>query len=87
MTYTKLVNGEPVPMTASEISQRQAEEAAWEAGRAMREWKESISKTDAKIPRALEDVIDALDAGTKAKITKETMDAYTEKKTVRSQRP
>lgn len=31
MTYTKLVNGEPVPMTAQEIAIRQAEEAAWHA--------------------------------------------------------
>ncbi len=29
MTYNKLVNGEIVPMSAEEISQRQAEEAAW----------------------------------------------------------
>ncbi len=29
MTYNKLVNGEIVPMSAEEISQRQAEESAW----------------------------------------------------------
>ena len=29
MTYNKLVNGEVVPMTAEEITQRQSEEAAW----------------------------------------------------------
>lgn len=29
MTYTKLVNGEPVMMSAEETTARQAEEAAW----------------------------------------------------------
>ena len=34
--YTKSVNGVAVPMTADEIAERQAEEAAWEAGKTER---------------------------------------------------
>jgi hypothetical protein len=86
MTYTKLVNGEPIPMTAQEIAERQAEEAAWEAGRADREWQEKIKKTDAKIPRYVEDIIDALDGPTKGKIAQATLDAYNEKKLIRAEK-
>ncbi|CAB4139843.1 hypothetical protein UFOVP353_54 [uncultured Caudovirales phage] len=87
MTYTKLVNGEPVPMNASEITARQAEEAAWEAGRAMREWKTNIAATDSKLPRYVEDILDALDNTTRSKIATETLDAYNTKKTLRGQKP
>lgn len=37
----KLVNGENVPMTEAEIAERQAEEAAWDAGKTERHNKES----------------------------------------------
>lgn len=37
MTYTKLVNGEIVPMTPEEIASRQAEEATWQSGMVARE--------------------------------------------------
>jgi hypothetical protein len=33
MTYTKMVNGQSIEMTAEEIAERQAEEAAWLAAR------------------------------------------------------
>jgi hypothetical protein len=50
-------------------------------------WIKDIEETDKKIPRAIEDIIDALDASTKAKIAKETLDAYSEKKLIRTQKP
>lgn len=87
MSYTKLVNGEEVPMSAEEIAQRQAEEQAWSDGEQDREWEDKIKATDAKIPRYVEDIIDALDAPTKAKINKLTIDLYEEKKTIRAQKP
>lgn len=34
--YTKVVDGKPVPLTEAEISERQAEEAAWAEGEAAR---------------------------------------------------
>lgn len=37
MKYAKLVNGVEIQMTEPEISQRKAEEAAWEAGREQKE--------------------------------------------------
>lgn len=86
MSYTKLVNGEPVPMTEQEIAERQAEEAAWEQGKAAREKLEALKKLDAKMPRYVEDIIDALDESVRAKLAKETMDFYTEKKTLRERK-
>lgn len=87
MSYTKLVNGEIVPMSAEEIAQRQAEEQAWSDGELDREWEAKIKATDAKIPRYVEDIIDALDAPTKAKIAQKTLDLYEEKKLIRSEKP
>jgi hypothetical protein len=87
MTYTKLVNGEPVPMNAQEIAERQAEEAAWLKEQPLKEWQSRIAATDAKLPRAIEDIIDALDAPIKSKIAKDTLDAYNAKKQIRQEKP
>lgn len=82
----KLVNGELVDLTLQEQSVFEAEAAALEASRADREWKDRLSKTDAKIPRYVEDIIDALDISIRAKIAKETIDAYNEKKLIRAEK-
>jgi len=50
-------------------------------------WARDIEETDKKIPRAVEDIIDALDVQTKQKIAISTLDAYNQKKLIRSQQP
>lgn len=85
--YIKLVNGEPEQMTPQEIAERQAEEAAWLKEQPLKQWQARIAVTDAKLPRAIEDIIDAMDAPMRAKLAKETFSAYQEKKTVRLQKP
>jgi hypothetical protein len=87
MTYNKMVNGEIIPMTEAEIAARQAEEAAFEAARPMREWQAHIATTDAKLPRYAEDIIDAMSSTDRARIAKETLDAYNEKKQIRNEKP
>ena len=74
-------------LTAAERVERQSEEADDAAKRPMREWKDSVMRTDRTMPRYVEDIIDALPANTKAKIAIETLNAYNEKKQIRSERP
>lgn len=81
----KLVNGILVDLTPQEILIRQAEEKAWSDNLQIREWENKISAS--ALPRYVEDIIDALDAVTKAKIAKETLDLYQEKKTIRAEKP
>jgi hypothetical protein len=94
MTYNKLVNGEVVPMTAQEIAERQAEEAAWLAEKPEKEWQARMAATDAKIPRYVEDLIDGVQSALQASgvtlsnhVPDALMTAYAEKKTIRSQKP
>ena len=54
---------------------------------ALTQWKASISATDAKVPRYVEDIIDALDPSVRARIAAETLSAYQAKKTLRLQKP
>jgi len=51
------------------------------------QWMARISETDIRIPRFIEDVIDALDPSVRARIAAETLSAYQAKKTIRSQKP
>ncbi len=46
-----------------------------------------MDETDIGMPRAIEDIIDALPADIKANIAQETIDKYNEKKQIRSERP
>lgn len=87
MSYTKLVNGEIVPMSPQEIADRQDEEARFLEEAPLKKWEAKIAATDSKLPRVVEDIIDALDAPTKAKISRETLDLYEAKKTIRAQKP
>lgn len=50
-------------------------------------WEFIMEKTDTKLPRYVEDIIDALDNKTKDKIDKKTIDAYNEKKAKRAEKP
>ncbi len=83
----KLVNGQLVDLTPEEIAARQAEEAAWLAERPVKNWEAAMSETDAKLPRYVEDIIDAMDKPTRDKIAKKTLDAYNEKKAKRAEKP
>lgn len=86
-TPTKLVNGQRHLLTQVEIDARTAEEEAYLAAKPMKEWEAKIKATDSQLPRALEDIIDALDETTKDKLAKETLDKYNEKKELRNQKP
>lgn len=57
------------------------------AARPMKDWERAMAETDAKLPRYVEDILDALDKPTRDKIAKKTMDAYDEKKKKRSEKP
>lgn len=51
------------------------------------QWRARISETDVKLTRPLEDVIDALEPTTRARIATDTLAAYQEKKTIRAEKP
>lgn len=76
-----------VPFTDKERAEREKEQKKWDDGKPMREWVFKILKTDKTMPRALEDIIDALDDEAKSRIAVKTLEAYNEKKTIRSQKP
>ena len=82
----KMVNGVIVDCTQEEIFARRAEEAAWEEGRAERDWKTRIAATDSGLPRYVEDIIDAMDTGTRARLAEETLAKYQEKKQLRAEK-
>lgn len=73
-----------MPMTKEE---RAAEDAKWEEKKQMKQWQQEIAATDAHLPRALEDIIDALDAETKSRIASKTMDRFNAKKAIRARKP
>lgn len=52
-----------------------------------KDWERAMAETDAKLPRYVEDILDALDKPTRDKIAKKTLDAYDEKKKKRSEKP
>jgi len=61
--------------------------AAELAVKPMKDWERAMAETDAKLPRYVEDIIDAMDKATRDKIDKKTMDAYNEKKQRRAEKP
>ena len=73
-----------MPMTQAE---RDAEDAKTAAEKPLRDWQKKMNATDTDLPRAIEDILDALDPPTKAKIPKHTMDKYNNKKLLRNQKP
>lgn len=82
---TKNISGERYLLTPDENAQREVEEAHALKQKPLKEWEAKIAAT--QLPRYVEDIIDALDAQTKAKIAKQTLDLYEEKKTVRAEKP
>ena len=53
----------------------------------MKDWSIAMGATDMGMPRVVEDVIDALDESTQAKLPQIIKDKHAAKKTLRSQRP
>lgn len=76
-----------VLLTSSEIFKLQNEEEKDRREKPLREWRRKIEASDNDIPRWAEDIIDALDETTKQKISKQTLDKYERKKTLRSEKP
>ena len=76
-------------MTPREIAAQEAEADAAAAAQPIEEWQARMAATDAKVPRYLEDLIDSLDGlvPIKDNLTGELFTAYTEKKTIRQQKP
>ena len=62
----KLVNGKMLDLTQDEITARQAEVAAWEAGAAQRAALAELKETETlkDVSRKLEEVIDYIENGT-----------------------
>lgn len=57
------------------------------AAKPMKDWERAMAETDAKLPRYVEDILDALDKPTRDKVAKKTLDAYIEKKAKRAEKP
>lgn len=76
-----------VELTTAEQTQRGAEEAAYLAEKPMNDWRAQMQATDANIPRWAEDIMDALEAPTRARIALSTMDKYNNKKALRLMKP
>ena len=68
-------------------AERDVEDAKWLVEQPMRDWKRQMKDTDEGMPRYVEDLIDALNGPTKARLATETLDKYNEKKTLRDQKP
>jgi len=71
----------------SEKAAYAAKLAADLAERPVKNWERAMAETDAKLPRYVEDIIDAMDKTTRDKISKKTLDAYNEKKAKRAEKP
>ena len=83
----KSVNGVYQNLTAQEITDREAGEAAWETAKPMQDWLGKMQASDKTMTRIEEDIIDALDAATKQRLNQEVMDKYTAKKALRGGKP
>ena len=57
------------------------------AAKPTKDWERDMAETDAKLPRYVEDILDALDKPTRDKVAKKTLDAYNEKKAKRAEKP
>lgn len=73
-----------VPFTAAEEAERDAEELAYQNAKPMKNWQKSMSKTDAEMPRCIEDIIDKI--GTTG-LAQEMIDRFNSKKTLRASKP
>lgn len=66
--------------------ERAAKDAAWASTKKAREKQDKLSALDAKMPRYVEDIIEAMDAGMKARLAQETLAKYHEKKQLRAEK-
>ena len=76
-----------VELTQFEQNEKDQQDADFRAGQPMRDWLYEIQASDSGMSRALEDVIEALDAATHARIGAETMGRYNSKKEIRGRKP
>lgn len=84
----KMVNGQRVDLTAEEIAERQAEEAAWAAdapARKAEEKRRQLAATDAHMARVIEDIYNVLTAEQKAALPQAAKDKIAERQALRAQ--
>ena len=74
-----------VEMTVQEQNQRDAEEAMELSKKPMRDWKSQMDEI--LLSKDIENIIDALDTSTRARIAPETLDKYNAKKALRLSKP
>ena len=74
-------------LTPTEQSSRESEEAEYTKLSPLVRWQNDMIASDVDMPRALEDIIDALAVTTRDRISTDTLDKYTAKKIIRSDRP
>ena len=74
-----------IDLSASQIAERQAEESNWLGKKPMRDWNRQME--DITLSDDLENIIDAMDTTTRARISAETLDKYNAKKSLRLLKP
>ncbi len=57
------------------------------AAKPLRDWERAMAETDAKLPRYMEDLIDALGDTIKSKLPEIVLENYNTKKTKRAEKP
>lgn len=85
--YKRVFNGELVYMTRSEIADRKAEETASSKTQSTNDWKVALARSDATMPRYVEDLIDVLTDEQRDALAPTTKDAYDDKKQLRADIP
>lgn len=80
------IPGKP-PLNAEEKQAFLNEWTAAVAARPLRDWQARMRETDAEVPRALEDLYDALPPELRATVAEHTRQRIALKKALRSQRP
>ena len=76
-----------VDLTPFEQAEKDQKDADFRAGQPERDWLYEIAASDNKMPRGLEDVIEALDTPTRNRINSETIGRYNAKKEIRGRKP
>lgn len=74
-----------VTLTVEEQAARDAEEAVWLSRAGFRDWETQMKSID--LSSDLENIIEAMDAATRARIPAETLDKYNAKKALRALKP
>ena len=76
-----------VELTVNEKKQRANELVKIIAEKPMKDWLSDMQTTDSTMPRYTEDIIDAMDTATRARVDSYTIAIYDNKKLVRARRP